>query len=81
MVDESVDEYLDIVGKMFGSEDDGFEFYNSYALEKGFSVRKSYVEWDEANQEIIMKLYDPTGYYRGRAQDACCLLSHIDATY
>lgn len=55
MVDESVDEYLDIVGKTFGSEDDGFDFYNSYALEKGFSVRKSYVEWDEANQEIILR--------------------------
>ncbi|KAM0903859.1 hypothetical protein ACQ4PT_018392 [Festuca glaucescens] len=54
MGDESTDEYLDIVRMMFASEDDGFEFYNSYALEKGLSVRKSYVEWDEANQEIIL---------------------------
>ncbi|XP_014751141.1 protein FAR1-RELATED SEQUENCE 5-like [Brachypodium distachyon] len=57
MVDESIDEYLDIVERTFGSEDDGFEFYNSYALEKGFSVRKSYVEWDEANEEIILRKF------------------------
>ena len=55
MGDESVDEYLEIVSKTFASEDDGFKFYNSYALEKGFSVRKSYVEWDESNQEIILR--------------------------
>ncbi|KAM0888543.1 hypothetical protein ACQ4PT_028291 [Festuca glaucescens] len=53
MGDESTDEYLDIVKKTFASEDDGFEFYNSYALEKGFTARKSYVEWDEGNQEIM----------------------------
>jgi zinc finger SWIM domain-containing protein 3 len=46
MDDESVDDYYDIIKKMVASEDDGFDFYNNYALEKGFSVRKSYVEWD-----------------------------------
>ncbi|KQJ87522.1 hypothetical protein BRADI_4g11630v3 [Brachypodium distachyon] len=57
MVDESIDEYLDIVERTFGNEDDGFEFYNSYALEKGFSVRISYVEWDEANEEKILRKF------------------------
>ena len=37
-------EYRDIVNRTFASEDNGFQFYNSYALEKGFSVRKNYVE-------------------------------------
>ena len=53
--EDSMDEYLDIVNKAFASEDDGFKFYNRYALEKGFSVRKSYVEWDEDNAEIILR--------------------------
>jgi zinc finger SWIM domain-containing protein 3 len=55
MGDESTSDYYDIVSKSFASDDDVVEFYNSYALEKGFSVRKSYVEWDEANQEIILR--------------------------
>jgi zinc finger SWIM domain-containing protein 3 len=53
--EEPTDEYRDIVSKTFASEDDGFQFYNSYALEKGFSVRKSYVEWDGANKEIVLR--------------------------
>jgi zinc finger SWIM domain-containing protein 3 len=48
-------EYFDIVNKKFGSEDDRFQFYNSYALEKGFSVRRSYVEWDGASKKIIWR--------------------------
>ena len=58
MVDVSAEcmaEYVDIVSRMFDSEDEGFEFYNKYALEKGFSVRKGYVEWDEANMNIILR--------------------------
>ena len=49
------DEYLGIASRTFGSEDEAFQFYNNYALEKGFSVRKSYVEWDAANVEIILR--------------------------
>jgi hypothetical protein len=41
MSNESTADYYDIVKKTFASEDDGFKFYNSYALEKGFSVRKA----------------------------------------
>ena len=51
--DESMFEYLNVVSKMFDSEAEGYEFYNKYALEKGFSVRKSYVEWDGSNKYII----------------------------
>ena len=51
--DESMFEYLNVLSKMFDSEAEGYEFYNKYALEKGFSVRKSYVEWDGSNKYII----------------------------
>ncbi|KAK1680813.1 hypothetical protein QYE76_041661 [Lolium multiflorum] len=50
-------EYHEIVIKTFVSEEDGFNFYNSYALEKGFSMRRSYVEWDEANKKIILRKF------------------------
>lgn len=53
--DESMFEYLNVVSKMFDSEVEGYEFYNKYALEKGFSVRKSYVEWDGSNKYIILR--------------------------
>ncbi|XP_066380325.1 protein FAR1-RELATED SEQUENCE 5-like [Miscanthus floridulus] len=49
--DDSLLEYSEIVMKIFGSEDDGFEFYNNYAYEKGFSVRKKYYEWDNGHNE------------------------------
>ena len=52
---ESMAEYREIASKMFDSEDEGFQFYNSYALKKGFSVRKDYVEWDGAKKEIIFR--------------------------
>ena len=42
---ESLQEYDEIVRKMFASEEEGFQFYNPYGLDKGFSVRRSYVEW------------------------------------
>ena len=40
---ESFLEYSEIVRKMFANENEGFQFYNTYALGKGFSARKSYV--------------------------------------
>ena len=43
---ESLLEYNEIVRKIFANEDEGFQFYNTYTLGKGFSVRKSYVEWN-----------------------------------
>ncbi|XP_037403871.1 uncharacterized protein LOC119266713 isoform X1 [Triticum dicoccoides] len=53
--DESMFDYVNVVSKMFDSEAEGYEFYNKYALEKGFSVRKSYVEWDGSNKYIILR--------------------------
>jgi zinc finger SWIM domain-containing protein 3 len=51
--EESKKDYYAIVSRTFPTEDDRYQFYNSYALEKGFSVWRSYVEWDGANKEIV----------------------------
>jgi zinc finger SWIM domain-containing protein 3 len=61
--EESKKEYRDIVKKTFTSEDDGYQFYNRYALEKGFSVRRNYVEWDGANKEIVLRKLEFLQYY------------------
>jgi len=52
---ESLSEYHDIVSKQFVSEEERFRFYNTYDLQKGLSVQKSYVEWDGGNQEICLR--------------------------
>ena len=54
---ESLLEYNEIVRKMFANEDEGFQFYNTYALGKGFSVRKSYVEWNSEHTELTLRRY------------------------
>ena len=54
---ESMMEYYHIANKMFNSEDEGYTFYNKYGLEKGFSVRRSYVEWDGSNCHIILRKF------------------------
>jgi len=50
-------EYSEIVSKMFANEDEGYQFCNAYALGKGFSVRKSYVEWNSDHTEITLRRY------------------------
>ena len=54
---EALLEYNEIVRKMFANKDEGFQFYNTYALGKGFSVRKSYVEWNSEHTELILQRY------------------------
>ena len=54
---ESMLEYYHIANKMFHSEDEGYRFYNNYGLEKGFDVRRSYVEWDGSNCHIILRKF------------------------
>ena len=46
----------EIVRKMFASEEEGFQFYNAYGLDKGFSVRRSYVEWDAGHNEWTLRV-------------------------
>jgi zinc finger SWIM domain-containing protein 3 len=53
---DSLPEYNEVVMKMFNSEDEGFQFYNNYAYEKGFSVRKDYCEWNrDLNERNLRK--------------------------
>ena len=54
---ENLMEYSEIVSKMFADEDEGHQFYNAYALGKGFSVRKSYVEWNCDHTELTLRRY------------------------
>ena len=51
---ESLLEYNKIVKKMFANEEEGFQFYNNYGFEKGFSVRRSYCEWDNGHNEMTL---------------------------
>ena len=54
---ESLLEYNQIVNQMFNSEVQGFQFYNAYALNKGFSVRMSYAEWDASHNELTLRKF------------------------
>ena len=54
---ESLLEYNEIVRKIFANEDEGFQFYNTYALGKGFSVRKNYVEWNSEHTDLNLRRY------------------------
>jgi hypothetical protein len=48
-------EYNEIVRKTFGSETEGYQFYNKYAKGKGFSVTKSYCEWSNSHDERTLR--------------------------
>ena len=54
---DSLLEYNEIVRQMFGNKEEGFQFYNNYAKEKGFSVRRSYCEWDNGHNEITLRKF------------------------
>ena len=54
---ESLLEYSQIVSRLFASEDEGFQFYNAYGLKKGFSVRRSYAEWDASHNELTLQKF------------------------
>ena len=50
-------EYSQIVSQLFACEDEGFRFYNAYGLKKGFSGRRSYVEWDAGHNEMTLRKF------------------------
>ena len=54
---ESLLEYNEIVKKLFATEEEGFQFYNNYGFEKGFSVRRSYCEWDNGHNEMTLRKF------------------------
>ena len=44
---EEVEVLVSYVGQKFGSEEEGYNFYNAYAKSVGFSVRRNRTERDE----------------------------------
>ncbi|KAI3830645.1 hypothetical protein MKW92_011917 [Papaver armeniacum] len=45
------------VGLRFSSEDEAYEFYNAYAKEKGFSIRKSHIQRSRVDRSVISREY------------------------
>ncbi|KAK9162259.1 hypothetical protein Syun_003161 [Stephania yunnanensis] len=45
------------VGLQFGSQEEAYEFYNAYAKEKGFSIRKSRIERSRIDHSMISRLF------------------------
>ncbi|KAG5531304.1 hypothetical protein RHGRI_026050 [Rhododendron griersonianum] len=54
----------DILEQKFDSEDDAHDFYNAYAKEMGFSIRKDRLEVDEANVPRKRKWADPLFFFK-----------------
>lgn len=54
---EDQDEYCKFMAMKFSSEDEGFAFYNQYAKEKGFSVRKDYSRRDRFSGLIFHRRF------------------------
>lgn len=54
---EEQEEYATIMGMKFPSELHGFQFYNKYARERGFSVRKDYCRRDRFSGIIIHRRF------------------------
>lgn len=50
---EEVEEYHMVVSQEFGSEEEGYEFYNNYAKEKGFSIRHDDKECMPGTEMVI----------------------------
>ncbi|MCL7038572.1 hypothetical protein MKW94_030142 [Papaver nudicaule] len=45
------------IGLRFSSEDEAYEFYNAYAKEKGFSIRKSHIQRSRVDRSVISREY------------------------
>jgi hypothetical protein len=52
---EEIEEYHFVVNQTYKSEDEAYEFYNSYAKAKGFSIRKGKVRRSIDNDEVIWR--------------------------
>ncbi|XP_020080142.1 protein FAR1-RELATED SEQUENCE 5-like [Ananas comosus] len=54
---ESLTEYENIIKKTFLSENDGYVFFNKYAKEKGFSIRKDCLKHDVESGVIFYRRF------------------------
>jgi zinc finger SWIM domain-containing protein 3 len=53
----TLDEHLEIVRKRFVTEGDAYIFYNKYAWDKGFSVRKQKVRRAKHSGELLFRRF------------------------
>ncbi|CAN6273270.1 unnamed protein product [Urochloa humidicola] len=53
----SLDEFWNIAHKIFVSEEDAFLFYNKYAWDKEFGVRKEKVRRSKPSGELLFRRY------------------------
>ncbi|TVU43897.1 hypothetical protein EJB05_03317, partial [Eragrostis curvula] len=54
---EELAEYEDIIQRTFGSEAEGYEFFNSFAKSKGFSLRKGNIQYLENKDNIYSRQF------------------------
>ncbi|TVU17319.1 hypothetical protein EJB05_33343, partial [Eragrostis curvula] len=54
---EELAEYKDVIQRTFGSEAEGYEFFNSFAKSKGFSLRKGNVQYLENKDNIYSRQF------------------------
>jgi zinc finger SWIM domain-containing protein 3 len=54
---EQINEYKSVAGQTFLTEEDCYDFYNEYALSKGFGIRKDRVRYKTGTKEVIWRRY------------------------
>ena len=54
---EDIAEYDTVLGQIFGSEEEGYNYYNAYALSKGFGVRKEELTRKSDTDIAFRRLY------------------------
>ena len=54
---EEIQEYNYVANQTFNTEEEFFEFYNGYAFEKGFSVRKDRVRYKPSTKEVTWRRF------------------------
>ena len=54
-MNNTLDEYWDIVKKTFATEGEAYIFYNKYARDKGFSARKQKVRHAKHSAQILFR--------------------------
>ncbi|OEL32893.1 hypothetical protein BAE44_0006087, partial [Dichanthelium oligosanthes] len=71
---DEIAEYYSVANQTFTKEEDFFEFYNSYAYHKGFSVRKDRVRYKPGTDEGFV---DAHTHALAKQEHAFVLRSHL----
>ncbi|CAN6242184.1 unnamed protein product [Urochloa humidicola] len=54
---EQLNEYKSVASQTFFREEDFYDFYNQYALDKGFSIRKDDARYKRGTKEVICRRF------------------------